>query len=94
MEIVHETVYEHTEGSEIFTVTAIEKWSINMIRKLKVKFPDDVDIRHENNDGSIVVRLPSEWMRIVPKRHDNMSENARQLRRERMKALRATQTTE
>lgn len=93
MEIIHETVYEHAEGNKTFTVTAIEQWSIKMIHRLKAKFPDEVDIRHTNQDGSIVVRLPFEWMRIVPKRRDTMSDEERQLRSERMKELRASQLT-
>ena len=63
-----ETVYEHIKGNNTFTITAAERWSIGMIRRLKEKYPDQVDIRYINQDGSVLAHLPIEWMRIVPKR--------------------------
>lgn len=37
-----------------------------MIKRLKEKYPDEVDIQHTNKDGSIVAHIPIEWMRILP----------------------------
>lgn len=68
-----ETVYEHIKGNDTFTVTAAERWSVGMIRRLKEKYPDEVDIRYLNQDGSILAHLPIEWMRIVPKRNVSAS---------------------
>ena len=90
MEIIHETIYEHATGNKTFTVTAIENWSISMMHRLKEKYPDEVDIQHTNPDGSMVVRLPFEWMRVIPKRRDTMNDEERQIRSERMKKLRAS----
>ena len=73
-----ETVYEHVSNSGTFTITAAERWSITMIRRLKDKYPDDVEIRHTNADGSIVAHLPSSWMRIIPKRKVNLTDAERQ----------------
>lgn len=83
-----ETVYEHERGRDTFTVTAAEPWSIAMIHKLKAKYPEQVDIRHVNPDGSMVAHLPFEWMRIVPKRKDTLSDEERAARSERMKSFR------
>ena len=83
-----ETVYEHASGNDTFTVTACERWSKGMITRLKERYPDEVDIRHVNKDGSIVAHIPFEWMRIVPKRKDTMTDEQRELARERMAALR------
>lgn len=77
------------DGNDYFTVTAAERWSIGMINRLKEKFPEQVQIICENDDGSILARVPKEWMRIVPKYKKNMSEEQRRAASERMKALRA-----
>lgn len=72
-----ETVYEHLDGRDTFTVTAAERKSVGMIRRLKEKFPDEVEIVAENADGSLVAHLPESWMRIVPKRKVELSEERR-----------------
>ena len=89
-----ETVYEHLKGNDTFTVTAAERWSINMIHRLKKKFPDQVDIRYTNPDRSMLVHLPFEWMRIVPKKKDTLTDEQRAARSERMKAFRKSQLLE
>ena len=38
-----------------------------MIRKLKERRPDEVDIIKINDDGSILARLPFDWMPVKPK---------------------------
>lgn len=80
-----ETVYEHISGADYFTTTCAERWSIAMAKKLKEKFPDEVDIRVVNKDGSMVVRFPFSWMRIVPKKRDTMSDERRAQLSEQMK---------
>lgn len=80
-----ETVYEHISGADYFTTTCAERWSIAMAKRLKAKFPDDVDIRVTNKDGSMVVRFPAEWMRIVPKKRDTMTDERRAQLSEQMR---------
>lgn len=65
---VKETVYEHISGSDTVTVTAAERWSITMIKNLKKRCPEQVEIICENADGSLLARIPFDWMRIVPKK--------------------------
>ena len=36
--------------------------------KLKESHPDEVDIRHVNDDGSLIVHIPASWMKIKPKK--------------------------
>lgn len=72
-EAVRETVYEHASGNPTFTVSAVERWSISMIKRLAAEHPDDVEITYENQDGSVVAHVPFEWMRIVPKRRHSMT---------------------
>lgn len=85
-----ETVYEHVAGDKTFTVTAAERWSINMIKKLKERHPDEVEITHVNSDGSFVAHVPYEWMRIKPKAKRSMTEEQREALRERMREMRSS----
>ena len=86
---VRETVYEHERGKETFTVTAAERWSISMVRRLKAKFPDDVEITTENPDGTLTARMPRSWMRISPKRQIHLTDEQAHAAAERLKAARA-----
>ena len=63
-----ETCNDHVRGEAFFTITAAETWSIAMVKRLKAKYPEEVEIRITNPDGSMVARLPFAWMRIVPKK--------------------------
>lgn len=72
-----ETIYEHFRGDDTVTVTAAERWSIAMCKRLQRKYPDQVEIDHINKDGSMVVHIPFEWMRIVPKKKDTRSVDAK-----------------
>lgn len=83
-----ETIYEHIGGNEFFTVTAAERWSVGMIKRLKEKSPDSVEIVSENKDGSIVAKFPQEWMRIVPKRTRELTDEQREELAERLKNAR------
>lgn len=80
-----ETNYEHIKGGETFTVTAAEQWSIAMVRRLKEKYPDQVEIAYVNKDGSLLARMPFDWMRIVPKRRDTLTDERRAELSERMR---------
>ena len=88
MDEIRETIYEHAAGSDTFTVTAAERKSVGMLRKLAEKHPGSVEIVAENADGSLVARLPYSWMRIVPKRQVEMSEERRLAAAERMRNMR------
>lgn len=83
-----ETIYEHADGNDTFTVTAAERWSVGMIRRLAEKHPGEVDITAENEDGSIVAHVPASWMRIIPKRSVELTDEQREERAERMRKAR------
>lgn len=85
---MNETVYEHLQGEDTFTVTAAERKSVGMLRRLKERYPDDVEIVAENDDGSLVAHLPESWMRIVPKKKVVMSEERKAETAERLRAAR------
>lgn len=88
-----ETAYEHVAGTDHFTVTAAERWSVGMIRRLAEKHPDEVKIIYENEDGSILAHVPLEWMRIRPKKKRVLTEEQRQVLSERMRRIRSEQTS-
>lgn len=77
MSEIRETVYDHEAGGKKFSVTANERWSINMVKRLATKYPDEVEITVTNADGSLIADFPASWMRIVPKRKIEMSDEKR-----------------
>ena len=85
---INETVYDHIKGRDTVTVTAGEQWSVNMVRRLKAQRPDEVEIVAENKDGSVLAHIPLSWMRIVPKRTRDMTDEKRQELSEWMKKVR------
>lgn len=81
-----ETVYEHASGENTFTITAAERWSVAMAHRLKREYPDEVQIMATNNDGSMVVHFPFDWMRIIPKKRITLSEERKEQLREQLRA--------
>lgn len=92
MGTLNETCTDHVKGENFFTMTAAEVWSIAMVKRLKARYPEDVEIQHTNPDGSMVARMPFEWMRVVPKKKDTMTAEQRQARAEHMRALNCLRT--
>ena len=90
MNDIKETAYDHVSGSDTFSITAAERWSVAMVNRLKAQYPDEVEICHTNKDGFIMARMPIEWMLIVPKRRSTMTEEQRQVASERMKQMLAS----
>lgn len=66
------------------------KWIIKL-RKLKATHPEEVSIikEPEENDGCIYVKLPASWMKINPKRKVDMTEEQKDVLRERIRNARS-----
>ena len=65
---LRETTLDHVSGENHVTVYSGEiKW-INQLLRLKEEYPDEVDIRHLNDDGSLIVHIPASWFKIKPKK--------------------------
>lgn len=63
---IRETAWNHLGGEHTGTFfTAESKW-INAIMEWSEQYPDEVDIRHINDDGSMVVHLPITWFKVRP----------------------------
>ena len=73
-----ETCFECCAKGEGWFSSDETKW-INHIKKLKEKYPDKVKIvrQPEDNDGCIYCRIPSDWMKIKPKRECTLTEDQR-----------------
>ena len=85
---MQETVFEHLAGNGMATVTAAERWSIGMVKRLAEKHPEDVEIVAENADGTLVAHVPAGWMKLRPPRRVNLTDEQRAAASERMKAAR------
>ena len=68
MNDIRETSIDHVSGEDYATLFTSERKWINYIYKLKESHPDEVDIRHVNDDGSLIVHIPASWMKIKPKK--------------------------
>jgi hypothetical protein len=90
MEDIRETVYEHLAGNKTFAITAVEQWSITMIKRLAKERPDEVEIIAENADSSLLARVPFDWMRIVPKKKIVLSDERKAELAERLRSSRVS----
>ena len=85
-----ECAIEWLRGDKVATVTFPSANRYNSkVRKLAEEYPDDVKIRHENKDGSIVATIPVSFIKISPKRAGReMTEEEKRIAGERLKKCR------
>lgn len=74
---LNETSLSHDGGSKVWHVTASESWSISKLRKLAEQHPDEVKIYHENDDGSILVELPRNYVKFSAPKRMNLTDEQR-----------------
>jgi len=93
---IKDTTFYHDAGDDkpgeekLICVDAAESWSIKMIKRLKAKHPDRVNIKHINKDGSIHAFVPLRWVKISPNGEGAKrvySEEERQMLRDRMRTM-------
>jgi hypothetical protein len=85
-----EFAIEWVKGDKVATVTLPGNSKLNSrVRKLAEERPDEVSIRHENRDGSIVATIPVEYVKIGPKKF--VSDEQRAACAERFQKLREEQ---
>lgn len=79
-----ETCFNYCDPKKAFFSSDERKW-INRINKLIEEYPDDIRViaRPETNDGCIYVELPAEWLKIRPKKKIEMTEEEKDILRER-----------
>ena len=79
-----ENVIEFLRNQKTATVSFSQPRYVNRIRDLAKNNPDDVEICAENEDGSITAHIPTSWVRIIPPRKVDMSEERKEELRERL----------
>ena len=74
-----ETCFNYTEREHGY-FSSDERKFITKIHKLKDKYPDEVRIiaEPENNDGCIYCELPTEWLKIMPPKKMNVTDEQRE----------------
>lgn len=86
---VNEDVLEIFRRDKVASVTAASGGRFkNRLLKLKEKFPEDVGIIAQNEDGSLFAHIPAKWVKISPPpKQREMSEEERAELVERGKEL-------
>ena len=79
-----ETAWDHVSGDQSAMFFSSEKKYIKRIYDLMAEYPDDVEMVAENQDGSICVRIPIEWLRIRPKKKTNLTPEQKAAAAERL----------
>lgn len=82
-----ENAIEFYKGDKRATVSFSQGKYISRIKKLKEKYPDEVEIVAENSDGSLYAHIPTKWIKINPPQQ--ISEERKIELAERMAKLRA-----
>lgn len=70
MERCEENAFEFLKKDEIVTATVTKKRFVNRLNNLSKRFPDIFVKTAENEDGSIVVRFPVQYLKIGSPRVD------------------------
>ena len=83
----HENVIEWLTGEDMIAVTAHQKGLVSKIEKYALS-DEKVTILARNADGSIFARLPLNYLKLSPKRRDNLTEEYKKELAERMEKVR------
>ncbi len=87
-----ETSFSYTGKFGYFS--SDEKKMISKVLKLSKEYPELVRILAfpEDNDGCLYCQLPSEWLKIAPKRRVTFTDEQRLAAKQRLLAARKTTT--
>ena len=87
-----ETCCEYLDD-KVMWVSSDQMRMINRVRKLAEQYPDQVVIKRqpEQNDGCIYATMPADWLKIMPPRKVNMTEEQRMAAAARLRKNRATE---
>lgn len=83
-----ETVFEHWDGKDTWTVSTDERTWKNRLVKLAEQHPADVECVAVNRDGSVMYHVPASWVRLRPPVKRNMTEEQKAALAERLKLAR------
>ena len=87
-ESMNENVIEFLRGEKTATLTLAGNTRLNSkLRKMAEKYPDECQIIHENDDGSILVHCPVKWVQVSRREH-NLTDEQRKQASDRLKSIR------
>jgi hypothetical protein len=72
---LRENEIEFLNNQKVATVTLSQGRYISKVRKLAGKYPDEVQIVSENQDGSIVAHIPTSYIKISRSKRATSEEN-------------------
>lgn len=72
-----EVAYDNLDCDPFGTLCATQRGWITKINKLKKKYPNEVIIKKENSDGSLIVQIPKSWFKITPTRKQSPEAKAK-----------------
>ena len=61
---IFQSLIEFLNNQKVATVTLSQGRYISKVRKLAKSYPDEVQIEAENKDGSILVHMPTSYIKI------------------------------
>lgn len=85
---------EWLNGQDTVTFSFSQKKFINKVRALAEKYPDEVKIYAENNDGSITGNLPLKFVKISAPRQITMDDETKANLAERLRLNREKKVKE
>lgn len=80
-----ETSLGYCNGDTCAWLSTDERRWINWARRMAQERPDEVFIKSEYKDGTIVVGVPISWFKLSPPKKMNLSEEERERRAERFR---------
>ena len=83
-----ETVFEHLDGKDTWTVSTDERTWKNRLAKLAEQNPAEVECVAQNKDGSVMYHFPARWLKVSPPRKVNLTAEQKAAFAERMKSSR------
>lgn len=87
-ESMNENVIEFLRDSKTATVTFSQGRYVSKIKRLAESYPDECQIIHENEDGSILAHIPTKWINISKRTGREMTDEEKSANAERLKAYR------
>lgn len=84
-----ETCVERIQGSDYCSVYTAEIKFINKLKELAEAYPEEVEVKAVNDDGSMLVHVPYSWFKFVrPTTKRNYTDEQREAMAERMRKAR------
>lgn len=73
-----ETAYDYIDGNSYATFyTGQRKWLNKINNEWLVKYPDQVKVIQVNEDGSMLVHIPKNWLKLSPPKKMNLTDEQR-----------------